>query len=148
MCIIIDANRAGDFCLNEKPYIKTLRSWVNRGGKIVAGGKLETELFHNKKMRVLILEWTRNGTLVRISKDEVKAIEDQIKDKCVSDDPHVVALAIKTRAQIVVTEDRKLIQDLRNKQLVKKRRRIYKENTASPMRVDRQETLLQNSNCP
>jgi hypothetical protein len=148
MCLIIDANKAADFCKQERPYLKPLWSWVNGGGRIVSGGRLEKELFKIQAMKGVLLEWSRNGTLIRISSEKILEKENFVKSACISDDPHVVALAIISKANIVVTEDKKLIEDLRNCKLVGKRRRIYKENSASPSRIDRHATLLRSSDCP
>ncbi len=147
MCVVIDANKAADFCKQDHPYLKTLLRWVNSGGRIASGGHLEKELFKVQAMKGLLTEWSRAGKLVRISATKVAAREAVVKQHCVSDDPHVVALAIEAKAHIVVTEDKKLIVDLRNTRIVGQRRRIYKENSASPMRVDRHIALLRSSDC-
>jgi hypothetical protein len=147
MCVVIDANKAADFCNQHHPYLKTLLRWVNSGGRIASGGHLERELFKVQAMKGILTEWSRSGKLVRISADKVSAREAVVKQHCVSDDPHVIALAIEAKAHIVVTEDKKLIVDLRNKQIVGHRRRIYKENSASPMRIDRHIALLRSSDC-
>ena len=148
MCVVIDANKAADFCRQERPYLKTLMSWINSGGRIVSGGKLEAELFKVGAMRSLLTEWSRRGTLIKISTERVQATEQRVRPMCTSDDPHVVALAIESRASVIVTEDKLLIGDLRNLTLVGQRRRIFKENSASPAKVRHLQTLLRNSDCP
>jgi len=148
MCVVIDANKAGDLCNQDRPYLMALMQWINRGGRIVSGGKLQEELFRITKMRELVTEWAKRGTLIQLPKDAVKAKEDEIKGVCKSDDPHVIAIAIISNARIVVTEDKKLIQDLQDLSIVGRRRRIYKENGASPNRIDRHMALLRGSDCP
>jgi hypothetical protein len=148
MCIVIDANRAADFCRQEHPYLKTLLQWVNSGGRIASGGRLEVELYKVQAMKGLLIEWSRAGKLIKISAEKIAQREALVRDRCVSDDPHVVALAIESKAHIVVTGDKNLIKDLKNPGLVGSRRRIYKENSASPDRIDRHRALLQRSDCP
>ena len=148
MCIVIDANKAADFCKQERPYLRTLLQWVNSGGRIASGGRLEVELYKVHAMKGLLIEWSRAGKLIRISPERIAQREALVRNRCVSNDPHVVALAIESRAHIVVTADRNLIKDLKNLELVGSKRRIYKENSASPGRTDRHRALLQRSDCP
>lgn len=145
MCIIIDANRCGDICSNEKDYVKPLLKWVMKGGKLVSGGKLEDELFKNLKMRSLLLEWDRSGRIRKFKREDMSV---EIEGKCKSDDPHVLALANLSSASIIVTEDEDLISDLKNREIVGFRRKIYKENAASPGHVDHLSKLLSRSGCP
>lgn len=148
MCVVIDANKAGDFCNQSRPYLRTLLRWVNAGGRVASGGHLERELFKVHSMKGLLLEWSRSGRLVRVPSARVSAREATLRPVCRSDDPHVLAVAIEAKASIVVTEDKDLITDLRDRSLVGQRRRIYKENSASPNRVDRHAALLARSDCP
>ena len=98
-------------------------------------------------MKGLLAEWSRAGRLVRIANDRIEAREKLVKPYCISDDPHVVALAIEARADVVVTADKNLIVDLRNKTLMGKKLRIYKESSGNPRRVDRHRSLLNASDC-
>jgi hypothetical protein len=148
MCLIIDANKASDFCKQKDPYLKPLWEWINGGGRIACGGHLLTELYKIGAMQKLMLEWSRRGTLIRHDEKKIKEIETEIIKKCKSDDPHVIALAVVSKASIIVTGDKDLISDLKNTNLVGFRRKIYKENSASPDRVDRHITMLRGSDCP
>lgn len=148
MCVVIDTNKAADFCKQERPYLKVLMKWILKGGRIVSGGRLQGELFKITEMRALVSEWSKRGNLVQLSTDVVANKEKEISPLCKSDDPHVLAIAIISNAHIVVTEDKLLIEDLRDLKIVKRRRRIYKENGASPSRIDRHLSLLNASDCP
>jgi hypothetical protein len=148
MCVVIDTNKAADFCRQERPYLKTLLNWVNSGGRIASGGRLEAELFRVQAMKGLLLEWSRSGKLIRISPDRITNREVLVRDYCASDDPHVVALAIESRASIVVTGDMNLIKDLKNTGLMGSRRKIYKEDSANPESIKRHQALLRRSDCP
>jgi hypothetical protein len=148
MCVVIDANKAADFCKQERPCLTTLLKWVNSGGRIASGGRLEIELYKVQAMKGLLVEWARSGRLIKVSPDRITKREALVRGQCSSDDPHVLALVIESKAQIVVTEDGNLIRDLKNTQLMGARCRIYKENSANPDRIDRHWALLQRSDCP
>lgn len=148
MCVIIDTNKAADFCRQDRPYLKILMHWISKGGRVASGGDLEKELYKIEKMRAIISEWSRSGRLVRYSAEKISAVEVGIENLCRSNDSHVVALAIVSQASIVVTEDKLLIDDLREKSIVGVKRRIYKENSASPAKTDHLRRLLSRSNCP
>jgi hypothetical protein len=148
MCVVIDTNKAADFCKQERPYLKALLNWINSGGRVASGGRLEVELFKVQAMKGLLLEWSRSGKLIKISSDKITNREAVVRDDCTSDDPHVVALAIESRASIVVTSDVNLIKDLKNVALMGSRRRIYKENGANPEVIKSHRALLRRSDCP
>jgi predicted nucleic acid-binding protein len=120
MCVVIDANTAADFCRQEKPYLRELLRWINKGGRVAAGGKLEQELYKVEPMRALLIEWSRSGRLIKVSKEKIEACERRIKKGCRSNDTHVIALAITSKAEIVVTADKELISDLKNTQVVQR----------------------------
>ena len=148
MCVVIDANKAADFCKQERPYLVALLKWVNSGGRIASGGRLEIELYKVQKMKGLLVEWMRSGKLIRVSSERITEREASVRNQCVSNDPHVVALAIESRANIIVTEDGNLIKDLKNTQLMGAKRKIYKEDSANPDHIHRHRALLQRSDCP
>ena len=147
MCLIIDANRGGDFANLQDPYLSPLLSWVRKGGKIVSGGKLELELSKIGIMREMMLEWSRRGNLVRISS---ASIQNEINALCPikSDDPHVVALARLSGARLIVTEDKKLISDLKDCTVVGFRRKIYKKDASRPANIRNHRRMLAGLDCP
>ena len=158
MCIIIDANKAGDFCQMKNPYMKKLVEWVGKGGKIAHGGPLVKELYKLNEIRNLVITWERQGSLIKIDNEKIKTREKEIKEKFKhnnmklrSNDAHVIALAIESRARIVVTEDKKLIKDLKNRKLVGDKIKIYKE-PRNPKRIkphkDMHKRMLEKSDCP
>ena len=112
------------------------------------GGHLETELFRHNAMRELVAQLSRSGQLKRYSKSEIEPIQSRVSPICRSDDPHVVALAIRSGADLVVTEDSALISDLKNSQLVGNRRKIYKEDSYKPHNIRNHGKLLRALDCP
>lgn len=147
MCIIIDANQAGELATGEKPYVKLVLKWIKDGGAIVSGGDLERELFKHSNMRDLMGQLSRSGQLRRIGKQKIEQRTAAVEAMCQSNDAHVVALAIEARTRVVVTGDNLLIKDLKNSTIVGTRRRVIKENSANPTRTAHVTHLLNNANC-
>lgn len=147
MCIIIDANQAGELAKGEKPYIREVLHWIKSGGAIVSGGALERELFKHSHMRDLLGQLSRSGQLRIIQHAQIEATQTRVQPHCASNDAHVVALAIEARTRVIVTRDALLIQDLKNTAIVGNRRRIIKENSANPNRISHVEHLLKSANC-
>lgn len=148
MCVVMDANQAANFCSQNQPHLTQLMAWINRGGKIAVGGKLEVELFRIHAMRNLIGEWSKSGRLRRVSKEIIEKKELELKGKCISNDVHVIALAIISKASIVVTEDKELISDIGNKKIMKYNCRVYKKNEKSPNNIGVHKKMLRSSDCP
>ncbi|XUU59850.1 hypothetical protein ACRAQ6_09745 [Erythrobacter sp. HA6-11] len=147
MCIIIDANQAGELARANKPYIQLVLKWIESGGAIVSGGHLETELIEHSEMANLLTQLSRSGQLRRIARERIVDRAALIAAACKSNDPHVVALAIEAGTNVIVTQDKNLISDLKNLELVGRRRRILKENSAQPNRTRHIPPLLQSANC-
>ena len=122
MCAIVDASVVGEvFGAGAPPAGERFFAWLNRGsGRLVVGGKLLEELDGSKNFR----EWAREARLAGIvrtvSAREVEARTEQIRDEgsCVSNDPHVIALAQVSRARLLYSNDGRLQKDFRNKQLI------------------------------
>lgn len=148
MCLVIDTNQAADFCKQQKPFLQCLLGWINSGGRIVSGGDLERELFRVSAMRTLALEWSRRGNLIRLNPNQLMSERKRIEPLCRSDDPHVLAVTVIGRADVVVTADNLLIKDLKDSGVVGHRRRIYKENAGNPNRIDRHLRMLRGLDCP
>jgi hypothetical protein len=130
VCAIVDANVIGDF-FSEKTRrrFSPLLDWLEtKGGCVVFGGRNKQELARSPRMLTLLAEWKRSGRAREIEEGNVLAEERRITGKCRSDDPHVIALARVSGAQILVlSKDRLLERDFQNPVLVNKPRgRIYK----------------------
>ena len=128
MCAILDANVAGEvFIKRPKLAAQPPRAgekfliWIKEGpGHLVVGGKLRNEL---GKVN-LFQEWAReaqlSGKLRSINDERVneKTAKLEAKRKCLSNDPHVIALAQIGGARLLYTNDRKLQGDFRNEMLI------------------------------
>ena len=133
MPLIIDANRAGDFTeLNKVHAIEIIRRVAANRLKIVIGGQLTSELF-NTKLRLYLIEWQRAGRLVRFSDEDVERCKRDCESKPIrSDDPHVLGLAIVSGSRLLYTDDRLLIQDFKNIDLIRPKGKAI--TTRTPIR--------------
>ena len=86
--------------------------------KICVGGKLYIELSRTR-IRELLVEFDRAGILIRVESDEIDDAEKSILSIGInSDDPHILALAKVSRTRLLYTEDRELMDDFRNTQVL------------------------------
>ncbi|AMS29007.1 hypothetical protein AEM38_05205 [Hyphomonadaceae bacterium UKL13-1] len=148
MCIVIDANQGGNIGRADQPHVKVLLKWIDDGGRVATGGKLEEELNKVGRMNGLLSEWQRAGRLYRVSKQKIEARVAKLGAVCKSNDKHVIALTIEAKAKIVFTADAELISDLKNREILDFKCRIFKGNDRSPGRVEHLKALLANSDCP
>ena len=122
MCAIVDANVANEvFSLNQSPAGKEFYDWIDKkAGHLVVGGKLLEELEKGvPKFIELASELGAAGKMTTVNADQVKAREEEIKSECVSDDPHIIALAQISGARLLYTNDSELHKDFRDKKLIK-----------------------------
>jgi hypothetical protein len=128
MCIIIDANFASEiFCDHPSENVIHVVNWLftpNKDGAMVLGGKLSGKL---KRELFLVSSALRS---IRVLAQAGRAFyeEDSTVDQeeqlviqsglCVSDDPHVIALARVSGARTLCSYDTDLHIDFKNKSLV------------------------------
>ena len=128
MCIIVDANRLGDFLADPvKPDSAPIRRWMDRGGgRLVysTGAAFTREVGRRDKL----LEYVRPGRASAIPAERFANDERALRARgdLHSDDPHVLALARATGARLLYTSDRNLMEDFRRKDLVDRPRgKVY-----------------------
>jgi hypothetical protein len=132
VCLIVDANVRN---LLADPA-SAVNAWLNgqRGDpRLVAGGKLLDELAGKNEVRRRLVELDRAGLLRRIDRDDLRQAETdlQTEGRFVSDDPHVLALAIVSGARTLATNDDELIRDFKNKALIDRPRgSVYQDLAA------------------
>ena len=122
MCAILDASALDHvFGGGRPPAGVAFLEWVTGGpGRIVLGGKLDRELRENERFR----DWIRGAYLAgkarHVEKREVERIAKRLRigRSCLSNDPHVIALAQLTGARLLYSNDRKLNRDFLNPRLV------------------------------
>ena len=139
MCIIVDTN-----CLHHvsnetesgQPVIRWLLNPKKAAGLIV-GGQLYVELQRSsferrKKERFfgLLTELSRAGRLHKFIGPEIDEKTEEVKRKRIrSNDPHVIALAMISKCNVVFSQDTELEKDLKNRPLIGHRVSIYKNET-------------------
>lgn len=136
MCIIIDANLASEIfrdTLNEN-YVPIIYWLFSRDGIMIHGGKLSVELFRigcaSRSIKVL----QQAGHAINIDNTTVGLEEQNINNLniCVSDDPHIIALARVSGARTLCSHDNDLHVDFKNKNLIDKPRgSIYQDRNHS-----------------
>ncbi len=135
MCGILDANVLGDF-FRKKPEDRSETAaefWkyvLSRKLKIVIAGKLkiETDKVHAAK---LWLQKAKSSGIVHQEDSKTVAVEAQRLAEsrlCKSNDFHVLALAKVSGARLLYTNDKNLIKDFGNKEIINNPKgRIYRE---------------------
>ena len=129
MCIIVDANAAGDVARGTDGG-RPVREWLLRGRSagLIVGGRLLKELSEGG-LRDTLRVLDQAGRLRRIAAAQVERIEASLTSdrQCVSNDRHVVALVIASNCNLVFTKDKNLHKDLKNPRVLRSRPRIYQE---------------------
>ena len=130
MCIIVDANKLGNFLAEPaNDDAAPIREWLDRGeGSIFysTGGKFTKEI--GKEAKIRLQNYSRNGKakLFPASKFEQDLRDLQAQGGLRSNDPHILALARASGARLLYTGDQDLIEDFKNKRFIDQPRgKIY-----------------------
>ena len=131
MCIIIDANLAGDvFSISTPDDFAPLIHWIENGGKVVFGGGNGRELGRIILAAKRLQEWKRSGMaeeILDVDKEESRVI-NTLSYK--SNDPHIIALARLSGARTLCSHDQDLHCDFKNASLVPRPKgRIYQDRS-------------------
>lgn len=119
MCIIVDTNLASRIFSRQDDNFSPILNWVEgRKGMLVHGGRLSRELFRLREVRRILIEYDRQGFIHRSDDNSVDEEEGQVSGDCNSDDPHIIALARVSGARVLCTNDRDLMDDFCNRNLV------------------------------
>jgi hypothetical protein len=124
VCLIVDVDVAGLFLARPS----AIRKWLagQKGNpRLVAAGKLRRELAKTQEVRDYLVELNRAGLLrSSFGEDLLHKTENQLRKSrvCVSNDLHVLALAIVSGARTIATADASLARDVRNKKIIDKPR--------------------------
>lgn len=125
MCAILDVNRAHQLLLDSPSELADpLTRWVTRGhGKLVVGGELLDELGRNLRVSQWIAEQHRTGGVVSLTtkdRQEVEIRTEKLRNDgvCKSDDEHIIALAQIKRVGLILTADKDLQEDFKNRKLI------------------------------
>jgi hypothetical protein len=124
-----------------------LLDWVRKGGKVVSGGKLQTEL-GKTALRPLLAQWSASGRLILLPNVEIAVEQAAIEKAGIhSNDSHVLAITRLSNSRVVVTRDQLLMRDLKDRSVMGERRKIYPmpERAIADTRINR--GVLRNAEC-
>jgi hypothetical protein len=126
MCLIVDANLAslvfGEPAHSDfQPIIVWLTS-PRENGRLVFGGRLANELNKVNAARRFVRALQQAGRARFIPMVVIEAESNSLRAVCVSNDPHVIALARVSGARILCSRDKALHQDFSNTKLVSRPR--------------------------
>ena len=119
MCLIVDANVAGQFLGQKGPVLDWLLG--KRGNpRLVAAGKLREELARHETVKRVLVLLDRAGRLRSAATDDIRRAEHRLQagGHCISNDHHILALAIISGARTLATLDRHLARDFKNARIV------------------------------
>lgn len=117
MCLIVDANVAPRFLVRSSAVIDWL--FGERGApRLVAAGKLRAELALNDSVRRQLVALDRAGRLRSVDLERVQNEDRRLRAAaaCLSNDPHVLALALVSGARTLATNDNALAADFLRRQ--------------------------------
>lgn len=122
MCVIVDANRMGDFLSRPmRPDSEPIDRWLRRRrGKLVysTGGRFTREMSYVKKRQ--FLDYVRAGYTLLVPSDTFAEDERSLREggSLESDDAHVLALARESGARLLYTHDSPLMRDFKDKGII------------------------------
>ena len=121
MCLIVDANLCSILFKKtaDKSYGELREAIFANRLLLVHGGKL-TQEYHRAGVLKVIASLSQSGKAFRVSDKLIDAQLLKINGRCTSNDEHVIALARadRRRAHVLCTDDRALLIDFKNKELI------------------------------
>ncbi len=147
MCVIIDMNVWPDLCSDAtRTRFGKVRAWLDTDeGRVVFGGtKYREEVGRIHAAVQLLAAYAQAGRAIQYKDapidDEAARIEREEQTR--SNDQHILALACISGARILCTDDKKLMSDFKNRELVPEPRgRVFPRN-------NRKFDLHHHSRCP
>ena len=141
MCLILDANKFGDFLDKKNVDMQPVRDWHNRGNNSFVHSltkRLKRELKKSTRMERNFLQWISSGKVRIVDEREVEEEETKLKNDpskvLKSNDEHIIALALVSGTKLLVSEDKKLHKDFKsivkgNVYQNKKHKRLLRQDT-------------------
>ncbi len=141
MCLILDANKYGDFLNKDNKDMQPVKKWLEKNGKLVYA---PTEKFGHEWQAVdplerQLTEWRRAGKMKMADTNKVNEEEQRLQGRLSSNDGHIIALARVANVKLLVSNDQDLHQDFTNCKLVKGGK-VYQDR--------RHKHLLRPDTCP
>ncbi len=147
MCLIIDACSANIIAADDCETSSIIIEWVRAKGRVVSGGKLQTEL-GKTRLKSLISAWSAAGRFAVVDSARL-ALELDALSRCPvrSNDHHVIAIARLANARVVVTGDNLLMADLKDPAVAVQRRKVIKLRANHTPRQRIVRSVLRNAGC-
>lgn len=120
MSLIVDNNVAADFFCGSNPDLAPLKSAVLNATCCLyyGGSKLRNEYFQSPKVRRIVKQLDQAGRAKAFPDATIDARMNQVAPNCVSDDPHIIALALESGARLLCSHDQDLHSDFTNPTLI------------------------------
>lgn len=154
MCAILDNSARGDvFGENRTAAGKQFFDWLEKPGRprLMLGGKLTDELFNSRKFEEWAYEAIKDGRARNCGKNAVNEVVRELSDNWIgkSNDQHVIALAIVSKACILYAKDKALRDDFKNAELVPgSQGKLYPIRDSREAPKVRQQLLSRTDLCP
>jgi hypothetical protein len=118
MCVIIDANIAGEFVSRTEDCIPVVQGLVHGSIKIVSGHKMKEELL-KCSFRSLYKQLIMAGRIIEFDALSIeREMENIDKKQLKSNDGHIIGLARASGARILFSKDGNLHADFKNPRLI------------------------------
>lgn len=123
MCLIADANKLPKLLVDRDHEAQPIRDWLaeRRGGLVYSdGGKWADELGALPNAARVLRTMREAGQARLVPHASFREDERRLSEsgRLKSDDPHVIALARKSGARLLYTDDSSLIKDFKDKALI------------------------------
>jgi hypothetical protein len=137
MCLIIDVNVVHKFFPTPAEDFKPIHRAIADGrAKVVYGGELTREYRKMDAFRRFLLRLDQQGSTRQVADSRVDAETKRLAEGsfCVSDDPHIIALALVGAVRLLCSEDDKLATDFTNPALLRNPQgNVYKRAEHAPL---------------
>jgi hypothetical protein len=133
MCLIVDANVASLVFVPDPAddFQPVQAALFQKKATAVYGGQLAREYARLKKLSRLLVELDRQGILRKMDDRAVDQMMDAVVAEalCISDDPHIVALARVSKVRLLCSHDQDLHADFTNPKILKPRGSVYQRRS-------------------
>jgi len=121
VCLIIDANVVHRIFPSPSEDHRPIRdALANRAATLVYGGELKREYSRINWFRPFLRRLDQTGAAKIVPDSEVDAKSEalQVAGGYLSDDPHILALALITKVRLLCSEDNNLTMDFTNRDII------------------------------
>lgn len=132
MCLILDANIVHHvFPLPSPDFRPINRALLMKRARLAYGGRLTLEYNRIDWFRRLLVQLDRSGVAFQCDSGLVNAETARLERSglCVSDDPHIIALAAVSRIRLLCSNDHDLHADFKNRALLNPPGSVYQNST-------------------